>query len=80
MMPKRIILPLYFDCDNCSKKMSIPVPYVYDYTTKDDRSHIIDIYIKDRLDEKPNLCNCDGIYDKFIEEYKKMNFSFEAKH
>ncbi len=80
MIPKRIILPLYFDCDNCSKKMDISVLYKYDFTTNDTDGHIIDIYVKDRFDETPDLCNCDGIYDKFIEEYNKMDFNFEVKH
>lgn len=80
MVPKRIVLPLYLDCDSCGKHIEIDVPYVYNSTEKDENGCMHDIYIKQRLDNIDNLCNCNGIYKKFEEEYDKMNPSYDMIH
>lgn len=80
MIQKKIFLPIYFNCDNCERKIEVLVPYNYYSTENDINQNIIDIYIKGRLDESPDLCNCDGIFNKVEEEYKKMNSSYSINH
>lgn len=80
MVPKRIVFPLYLDCDNCGKHIEIDIPYDYNSTEKDADGCIRDIYIKQRVENIDILCNCYGIYQKFEEEYKKMDFSYEVTH
>lgn len=80
MMPKRIILPLYFDCDNCGKHIEIDVPYVFNSTQKDDGGCIHDIYIKDRVENIDNLCKCESVKKQFEDEYKKMDLNYSINH
>lgn len=75
MIPKVIFQPLYLKCSECNKEIEIAVPYKH--LCSDGKQ---DLYVKDRLEQAPDLCNCDGAYENFEREYRKMNLNYKINH
>ena len=75
MIPRGIYQMAYVKCNICGKTIEISIPYKYVNSTLKE-----DLYVKDRLEQETLTCDCEGIKEKCLLEYNKMNPSYSILH